>query len=520
MLLKLLRRTAAAVGLLALAASPAHAEWLEAKSKHFTVIGNMSESELRARTVKLERFDSMLRHLLAPEATVPVTVYVLDGLQAVQDARGSSDVAAFYEITAQRAFIVTPEKLTFYVEDFNPNTVLQHEYTHHMLLANTTVFMPAWAQEGLAEMFSTARIRDDGTVLVGDKSDARSDEMLAMHRWTVRRLLASDLDPPKREEAIEKYSRGWAMSHYLWMSGERPGQYTKFIELLNQGVEPVKAGEQAFGDLDKLNRELNAYINRHQFKVSQFTPQELGPIGEIKVRPLGADEAAIVRSRIATSVGVTEKTAGPLADKARPIGAAYPNSLIVQETMAEILHDAKDYAGSDAAADRALAVDPNSLMGMVYKGRVAVRRALAAKDNAAVAQARSWFRRAARGHQESALPFMLYYDSFTAIGQTPPADAVAGIYQAVALVPQDSSLRVRAALELLRAGQVADARAIIAPVAFEAEGSGENSALKLVREMNATKDPQMLLAKARELKLDQINDFTDPPKEDKDKDKA
>jgi thioredoxin-like negative regulator of GroEL len=159
-------------------------------------------------------------------------------------------------------------------------------------------------------------------------------------------------------------------------------------------------------------------------------------------------------------------------------------------------------------------------MGMVYKGRVAVRRALAAKDNAAVAQARSWFRRAARGHQESALPFMLYYDSFTAIGQTPPADAVAGIYQAVALVPQDSSLRVRAALELLRAGQVADARAIIAPVAFEAEGSGENSALKLVREMNATKDPQMLLAKARELKLDQINDFTDPPKEDKDKDKA
>ena len=82
---------------------------------------------------------------------------------------------------------------------------------------------------------------------------------------------------------------------------------------------------------------------------------------------------------------------------------------------------------------------------------------------AAVAAARSWFRRAARAHQDSALPFMLYYDSFTALGQTPPPDAVNGLYHAVVLVPQDTQLRVRAALSLIREGQVSRARSVIAP---------------------------------------------------------
>jgi len=133
-----------------------------------------------------------------------------------------------------------------------------------------------------------------------------------------------------------------------------------------------------------------------------------------------------------------------------------------------------------------------------------------------VAAARSWFRRAARAHQDSALPFMLYYDSFAALGQTPPADAVSGLYRAVLLVPQDTELRVRAALALIREGQVARARAIIAPAAFTPEAGAENKALKLVNAMDETQDTQALLVKAAELKLDQINDFIEPPEDEDD----
>jgi hypothetical protein len=516
-MLKSLIRLAAGLGLATLAAQPVAAEWLEAKSAHFTVYGNMTESELRRRTERLERFDSLLRHIFAVKQTAPVTVYVLDGLTAVQDAMGDrmGRIAGFYNASAQRAFAVVPAAFQFQVEDFTPELVMQHEYTHHILLANTGVFMPGWAQEGLAEMFATAKLKDNGSVVIGDKNDSRGDAMFGMNRWTVRRLLESDLNPPRGDEAIEKYARGWATVHYLWMSGERPGQYTRFIEAINKGTDPVTAGQQVFGDLDKFTAELNHYVNAHSFKLSTFTAAQLGPIGPVAVRRLGPDEAAIIGFHISSSVGVSDKTAGPLAAKARPVAALYPNSVPVQEAMAEILHDAKDYDGADAAADRVLAADPTNLMGLAYKGRVAVRRSLAKNDTAGVVAARRWFRQAAQSHQDSALPFMLYYDSFTAVGQTPPADAVAGLYRGVLLVPQDSALHIRAALALIRAGDITRARAMIAPAAFAAEGSGENPSLKLLKEMDKTQDPQALLAKASELKLDKINDFVEPPKDEK-----
>lgn len=515
MFLKLLGRITAASGLLWLAA-PAHAEWLEARSPHFTVYGDMSESDLRTRTQRLEQFDALLRRIFGVKDSQPVPVFEVAGLDAVQAAIGDKNrqIGGFYSVTPQRVFAVVPERMDNVVEGFTPQTVIQHEYTHHMLLSNAGVFMPGWAQEGLAEFFSTAQLKADGSVVVGAKPDARGDDIQGMTRWSVRRLLESDLNPPRGDEAIEKYSRGWTMIHYLWLSGQRPGQYTKFIEELNKGTDPVAAGEKVFGDLDKLNHELDTYVSRHTFKLSTFSRAELGEVGPITVRRLNPDEAALVPLRITSWTGVNEKTAAALAARARPVSARFPTSVPVQESMAEIFHDAKDYDAADAAADRALAGDPNSMLGLAYKGRVAVRRALAKKDTAAVVQARSWFRQDARAHQEAALPFVLYYDSFTAVGQTPPADAVAGLYKAVLLVPQDGDLRIRAALALIREGNVARARSIIAPAAFAAEGAGENKALKLLKEMDKTQDKQVLLAKAAELKLDKVNDFIDPPKDD------
>lgn len=516
---KLIVRTFTAAAMMA-AAVPAQAEWIEAKSPHFTVVGDMSESELRERTLQLERYDSMLRHLLGSKQTIPVIVYVLPGLDAVQDAMGGSmrNVAGFYNAGAQRAFAVVPEKLNFYQEDFNPRVVLFHEYAHHMLLSNTEVFMPGWAQEGLAEMFATAKLNPDGSVTIGDKNDARGSSMFGSHRWSVERMLQSDFNPPSRDEVIEKYSRGWAMVHYLWMSGERPGQYVDFINELNRTVDPVASGRKVFGDLDRLDRELNHYINIHKFNLSTFSANDLDAPSEVTIRRLTAGEADILRFRIASTVGVTQETAGPLASRARVVAARYPDDLGVQVTMAEIEYDAKNYDQAGVAADRALAIDPNNMLALVYKGRIAMRRAVAAGDDTTlVREARGFFRRANRAAPDHALPFQAYYDSFVAVGETAPADAVAGLYRAVVLVPQDERLRERAALALIREGHTDRARSILAPAAFVAEGSGENKALKLIKEMDTTSEPEKLLAKAAELKLDKVNEFIDPPKEDEKK---
>lgn len=497
-------------------AAPAQAEWLEARSPHFTVIGDLSERELRERTLQLERYDATLRYLLDVKETIPVTVFVLGSLGDVQKAGGRiRSIAGFYSATAQGANVVVPERLDFYVEDFNPRIILFHEYAHHMLLSNTEVFMPGWAQEGLAEMFATARLNTDGSVTVGDKNDSRGAAMFGAHRWSARRLLESDFTPPSRDEVVEKYSRGWAMVHYLWMSGERPGQYVDFIAELNRTVDPVASGQKAFGDLDRLTRELNRYVNAHTFKLSTFTPEQIKAPTEVTIKRLSEGEAAMLDYRLVSTLGVTQQTAGPLADKARPVAARYPDNARVQTWLAEIEYDARNYDAADAAADRALAADPESLFAMVYKGRVAMRRALAAGNDAELVRAaRGWFLRANRADPNHALPFQLYYDSFGAVGATPSASALTGLYRAVVLVPQDETLRIRAAIALLREGHMDNARAVLAPAAFVAEGAGENAALKLIREMEQTSDTEKLLAKAAELKLAGVNEFAEQPEEE------
>lgn len=326
-------------------------------------------------------------------------------------------------------------------------------------------------------------------------------------------MLESDFNPPSiRGEEIEKYSRGWALVHYLWMSGERPGQYVDFIGELNRTVDPVASGRKAFGDLDKLDDELDRYIRVHRFNVSRFTADQIKAPREVAIRPLSEGESALLNYRLASTLGVTEETAGQLARRARPVAARYPDNVAVQTWMAEIEYDAKDYDAADAAADRALAVDPDNLFALVYKGRVAMRRAMAASDAAQAREARSWFLKANKADPNHALPFMLYYDSFGAMGAEPPKDAIAGLYRATVLVPQDESLRIRSAVALLREGDAARARSIIAPAAFQAEGSGENAALKLIKAMDETLDRDALLAKVAELKLDRLNEFVAPEK--------
>lgn len=518
---KLCWRLATAAAIAMVPIMPLHAEWQQATSPNFTVIGDMNAADLRKRTQELEQYNAMLRLVLGVKETTPVTIFVVNDIGDVQATLGGGGqgIAGFYTASAQRAFAVIPERINGAQRGFTPRLVLQHEYAHHMLLTNVKVFMPGWAQEGLAEMFATAKLEDDGSVTVGAPSEARASAYFGTNRWSVKRLLESDFNPPKGDEAIEKYSRGWAMAHYLWISGERPNQYTQFLAELNRTFDPVASGTKVFGDLDALTRELNSYLARGRFKTARFTADKLQTPQEVTIRPLSAGESAIINYRIASSMGVTEKTAGPLAERARRIAARYPDDVGVQMVMAEIEYDAKNDAAAEAAADRVLAAEPENLFGLVYKGRVAMRRAVAAKDPQLARQARSWLLRANRAHQDHPLPYMLYYDSFAAMGEKPNANAAAGLFRAMELVPQDTDLRIRAAMQLLRDGDVSNARLVLAPVAFVAEGSGENKALKFIRELSSATSATAALAKAEELKFGTANDWiAQPEDEDEEKD--
>jgi tetratricopeptide (TPR) repeat protein len=494
-----------------LLAGSAHAEWLEATTKHFVVVGNTSEGDLRKRALRLEQFDAAMRFLVGGEEGVRVHLYLLDTMSDVQRLAGNSSIGGFYSASAQEAHAFMPMKITYMVQGFSAEGILFHEYTHHMLLGSTTSYVPGWATEGLAELFETARLGDDGSVTIGAASQ-REYEIKALHRWTVEEMLRKDSTKISSAESIERYSRGWALCHYLWMSGKRPGQYVEFIRLLNQSGDQVQAGRKAFGDLGKLNSELDAYIRKSSFNVSKLTADQIKPSTAITIRRMTAGESAMIQNRMISARGVDKAEAASLYARSRPIAMQYPADANVQTWFSEIALDAGELADADQAADRALADAPNTMMAMAFKGRVAARRAYDTHSAADWKLARSWFLRANRANPNDPYPFELFYDSFGAAGETPSTSAVTGMYRAVMLMPQDLSLRVRSGMELLRSGEAAHARVVLAPVAYNPHKDGDNPTMKLLEAIDSGADKDALMTKAGELKLASVNSLI-PPKE-------
>ena len=182
--------------------------------------------------------------------------------------------------------------------------------------------------------------------------------------------------------------------------------------------------------------------------------------------------------RIRSKRGVDEAQAKALVPLVRKAAAPFPNDALAQVTLAEAEYDARNYAEAEAAADRAIAADPKSVEGLIYKGRarVAMASAAANTDAAVWKEARKWFLAANKIEPDDPEPLMLFYSSFLAAGAQPTVNATLGLAWALKLAPQDSSLRWMLAQQHLRDGKAAEARAALAPVAFDPHGGTQAEA--------------------------------------------
>lgn len=484
--------------LLAGVLSPAHAEWQKASSRHFLVYGDVSARQVREYAERLERYDSALRLITGQAETAAssrnrVTVYLLPGLSALRKLAGpgAKDVAGFYipSFEGSRAFM--PAEMGG--GDLSAQTIMFHEYAHHMLLSSSTEYYPRWLSEGMAEFFMVSRLNRDGSITIGLPNDDRRYELTAFSRMRASELLASDTSRLSRYDVGQLYASGWLLTHYLMLGGERDGQLVKYVALLNKGMPWAQAAKEAFGDLGKLDQDLEAYRRTRGMKV--FTiPADKIDTGKIEVEALSAGSAAIMPYRIRSARGVDEKMAATLVADARPVAASYPNDAFVQRTMAEIEYDAKNDAEAEAAADRALALDPKLVVAMICKGRVLARRAAESKQVEDWKAARSWFIKANHADPDFALPLVLYYDSFPRAGEKPGKGAVTAIMRAIELVPQAPDVRVRVGRQLVVEKDMELARKVLAPVLFSPHGGDSESLSEIAKLFDEKASAEKILA--------------------------
>ncbi|MBO9516313.1 MAG: hypothetical protein J7549_19535 [Variovorax sp.] len=497
-----------------LAGVPAHADWQKATNEHFVFYADMKPERLQQLADRLERFDAAMRLITQARETRPVTIYMVRNMDEVERLAGQHGVGGFYRGDAQEPLIVVPARTEEGLErfDFDEMSVLQHEYAHHMLLSNLDKFLPAWATEGMAEFFSTAAHNRDGTLVLGATPTIRGFDLMLGNRWTARELLMSETRRVPSNDIGQRYARGWLLVHYLLLSGERSGQYGAYIDALNAGTPTEAAATQVFGDLGDLESDMQRYLKRRNYRGLELGPDQLKDLKPVAVAPLAPGAAAIMPYRITSAIGVDQTTAGPLAAKAAPVAARYPDDPFVQRALAEMQYDAENLDETIAAADRAVAAEPGNVMAMVYHGRAVATRAKEQDSSELWREARSWFLRANRTDPNHPQPFISYYDSFGAAGEMPNESAKTGLRRALVLTPQDDSLHLRLAVLMLREGHLQDARKQLAPAAFDPHAGETNPARDAVRMIDEGASAEAILAEFG-AKLD-ANEFADPPDEE------
>jgi hypothetical protein len=206
-----------ALALLAILALPARAEtWFTCRAGNFIVFTNADAARAVRTAETLERMRAAAAATTNLNATVadPIRVFVFrstkDYLRYGRAAIGSAP-------RKDALSVIHPEAKAIFLDAtaLRGDVLLQHELAHH-LVRQTFGRLPLWLDEGLAEFYSTMRVRGD-VVQVGRARD--------VHRRLMRRTMVPmrDLvgaDPTSRwysEPFLENrfYAQSWLFTHWL-----------------------------------------------------------------------------------------------------------------------------------------------------------------------------------------------------------------------------------------------------------------------------------------------------------------
>jgi tetratricopeptide (TPR) repeat protein len=216
-----------------------------------------------------------------------------------------------------------------------------HEYSH-FLVTNSIGPLPAWASEGLAEVYELVQERDGGKkAMVGLAPQYHVELLKASTLIPIRDLLAVNQESSVYNEGTRRgvfYAQSWALVHYLSFGNpERSKQFRQFLANVRSGSPAPAAFADAFGDVAVLDRELFLYIRNFLFPAILFDFGEKVASGSVqKGQPLDDTEAAIYLADLQGRVGRLEESRTRLAAivKQNPNAARAHAALGLQEFRA------------------------------------------------------------------------------------------------------------------------------------------------------------------------------------------
>lgn len=491
------RASAAAAALLTIA-TPASAEWRKATSQHFEVYSEGPEKSLADFTARLERFDALLHKVLGirtrDDGIPRLNVFLVANTASVRKAMNAkrSTIAGFYSARPGGAMIVSPRAMAVSSKlDLDAETILFHEYAHHFMMQNFPVAYPAWYVEGFAEYFSTAEPKADGTATIGRPATHRFYGLGTMSMMPTKALFAGMTG--KDAASIDLYyGQSWLLTHYLSFAKDRQGQLSDYLNAMNRGLSSENAAIEAFGPLDKLDKDLEAYKKARRISFLELKNFQVSP-PEVKVETLSEAEGALIPFRIQRIDGLdTEDGAAQIAEF-RALAQRHAGHPAANDALASIAIAEKKLDEADAANNAYLTYKPNDSRALLRKAEIAMER-LEQKSSPTAAewkQVRPMIVNANRANPNDPLVLTAYYRSFLREGVKPTPVAFDGLRRALQLAPQSSEIRFMLAHHLMQEKRHEEARIVIAPLAYSPHESGSRTAaLQMLAKIDGKPAPE------------------------------
>jgi len=488
------RALLAALALCFAAVSSADASWLRAESQQFIVYSDGDEQHLREVTRTLEEYDGLLRKVSGATKPAPskLSIYLVRDNKQLREVtpRMSRDVQGLYLATPSNTQTLAVRNDIGGKDWLSAQAILLHEYTHHFTYQYFPANYPAWAAEGLAEYFSAVAFKDDA-IEMGHFQKARVYPLRTQPWLPVENLL----NPPEDGKGMHMfYPASWLVVHYLMDDAQRRDQLSAYITNVGKGEDTVAAFEKNMGmTVAAFDQVMQDYLDQGQILVRSLPRDKVEPEVQVTAMPASADRMLLAHARFTSESllhvdGIDRKLGRKLLKQVRKDAAKYPGDALAQRTLAagEMLYG--DMKKADALLDAYIAAKSDDVDGLFLKAARYIIEGRRDTDRTAelFAKAKPLAGEIYKREPNHYAALYIYALGALADGQPPSENTLNVIQLAHQLAPQVDDITLEAAVAMVRAERMTDAKRLLALVAYAPHDTARSSYARTLLERVAS----------------------------------
>jgi len=273
--------------------------WGKVTTDNFTVISDQGEKTAFKLAEKLEMFRktyALIGSVALPEDARPIKVISVKRnatykLLTANSEQLKNTVGFFNDTVSGFYAVIRAGKLESKSTARQTATSnLFHEYTHYLASSLSTVKLPYWYNEGLADYLGETKFPDPSNIKLGLPIEYHLYNLNQMRWKPIEEIFkATHISHKERNDRYRIYSQSWLTIHYLKNDTQRSKQLKQYLDLLHKGEQVDQAFQQSFGiEYAELDKQLKRYMLKRKYNYTQLVlkqPWNLQQIESTKLAP-------------------------------------------------------------------------------------------------------------------------------------------------------------------------------------------------------------------------------------------